>query len=247
MKPSINPAIIKQFLLSRVQNQERNYFHPPFNLEQQLMDAIARADEKRAQEILLEINKLEGATLATDPVRSRKNSLIAMCTLFTRAIIKGGIDPETAFHLSDTYIMELEKHNNIEILNELEYEMLYHFIKTVKDKGAGINYSRTVRMAISYIYENILQELSLNIIAQHVFVHPSYLSSQFKKEVGISITNFINKKRIEESKYFLIHTDTSISDIALLFKFCNQSYYTSLFKKYNGMTPKEFRELKQEL
>lgn len=211
------------------------------------MDAIARADEKRAQEILLEINKLEGATLATDPVRSRKNSLIAMCTLFTRAIIKGGIDPETAFHLSDTYIMELEKHNNIEILNELEYEMLYHFIKTVKDKGAGINYSRTVRMAISYIYENILQELSLNIIAQHVFVHPSYLSSQFKKEVGISITNFINKKRIEESKYFLIHTDTSISDIALLFKFCNQSYYTSLFKKYNGMTPKEFRELKQEL
>lgn len=125
-----------------------------------------------------------------------------MCTLFTRAIIKGGIDPETAFHLSDTYIMELEKHNNIEILNELEYEMLYHFIKTVKDKGAGINYSRTVRMAISYIYENILQELSLNIIAQHVFVHPSYLSSQFKKEVGISITNFINKNESKNPNIF---------------------------------------------
>ncbi|PLR96538.1 helix-turn-helix transcriptional regulator [Bacillus sp. T33-2] len=243
MTPSINPAVIKQFLLSRVRNQQENYLHPPYNMEQQLMAAITRCDDGLAVEILDKINGLEGATLATEPVRSRKNSLIAMCTLFTRAIIKGGIHPETAFHLSDAYILEFEKHSSLEALNRLEYDMLYHFIKTLKEETTVRNYSRTVNLAISYIYENILQELSLEIIANQVFANPAYLSAKFKKETGVSLTSFINKRRIEESKYFLMHTETSISDIALLFKFCNQSYYTSLFKKHNGVTPREYREI----
>ncbi|UJZ87933.1 AraC family transcriptional regulator [Heyndrickxia coagulans] len=43
----------------------------------------------------------------------------------------------------------------------------------------------------------------------------------------------------------MLHTNIPISEIALLFHFCNQSYYTSLFKKYMGLTPKEFREQNQ--
>lgn len=246
MTTSINPSIIKQFLLSRVKNQQENYLHPPYNLEEQLMEALTKGKEELALEIINRINKLEGATLANDPVRSRKNGLIAMCTLFTRAIIKGGVHPETAFHLSDAYILELEKYSTLESINMLEYDMLYHFLKTLKDESTLHNYSRTVNQAISYIYENILQELSLEIVAAKVFVHPNYLSGKFKREVGSSITEFINKRRIEESKYFILHTDTSISDIALLFKFCNQSYYTALFKKFNSITPREFREIKQE-
>lgn len=245
MTTSISPSIIKQFLLSRVRNQQENYLHPPYNLEEQLMEALSKGKEELAFDILKRINKLKGAKLANDPVRSRKNSLIAMCTLFTRAIIKGGVHPETAFHLSDTYIMELEKYQTLDAIEMLEYDMLQHFLKTLKDESSNHNYSRTVNQAISYIYENILKDLSLEIVAANVFVHPNYLSGKFKREVGISITEFINKRRIEESKYFILHTDTSISDIALLFKFCNQSYYTVLFKKYNSITPREFKEISQ--
>lgn len=54
------------------------------------------------------------------------------------------------------------------------------------------------------------------------------------------------QKKIEESKYFLLHSELSISDISNLFRFCNQSYYTALFKKYTGVTPKDFRELNHQ-
>jgi len=243
MENKISSTIIKKFLLSRIHNQQIEYSHPPYDYEQQLLDAIMLGSQKKAKEILTKINKLEAATLASSPIRSKKNSLIAICTLFTRAIIKGGVNPETAFNLSDAYIRELEKINDHYNLAELEYEMLYQFIETLKNDSSTKKFSHPITLAISYIHENILHDLSLELVAKQVFINPSYLSSKFKKEVGLTISDFINKQRIEESKYFLLNTNTTISDIALLFKFCNQSYYSALFKKYNGVTPGQFRLL----
>lgn len=245
MKTTMNPSVIKKFLESRIQNKKDNYIHPPFELEQQLLDAISLGNQKITHDTLQKINQLDRAVLANNPIRSRKNALIALCTLFTRAIIKGGVYPEEAFEVSDAHINEIEKLATIEMLDQFEYDMLHHFIQAVNEQKNANNYSSPVKLAITYIYDNILQELSLDTISQNVYLHPNYLSYRFKKEVGTSITDFINNKRLEESKYFLVHTNTSISDIALLFKFCNQSYYTSLFKEYTGMTPREFRQFKR--
>lgn len=247
MKTSINPSVIQQFLESRIQNKQDHFIHPPFELEQQLLDALSLGNESLAVATLKKINELDGAVLATNTIRSKKNALIAVCTLFTRAIIKGGVYPEIAFDLSDANIREIEKLNDVDSLYTFEYDMLFHFLKTLEDEKNSTSYSHPIKLSISYIYNNILNELSLDIIAKHVYVHPNYLSTRFKKEVGTTVVDFINKKRLEESKYFLVHTNTSISDIALLFKFCNQSYYTSLFKKHTGMTPKEFRKRKKQI
>lgn len=246
MVSNISKSIINQFLSSRIHNQQIEYSHPPYDYEQQLLDAIRLGNKKKAEEMFTKINDLKAATLADNPIRSKKNSLIASCTLFTRAIIKGGVNPELSYNLSDTYIREIEKINDLKNLSELEYGMLFHFIETLKEESSSQSYSHPVTLAISYIYENILHDLSLELVAKKVYVHPSYLSTIFKKEVGMAISDFINKKRIEESKFFLLNTNTSISDIALLFKFCNQSYYTSLFKKYNGVTPRQFRLLSSD-
>ncbi|WP_017753975.1 helix-turn-helix transcriptional regulator [Calidifontibacillus oryziterrae] len=247
MKSSINPSVIRQFLDSRIEHKRDNFIHPPFELEQQLLDAVSLGNQKLAEETLKKINQLERAILANNPIRCRKNALIAICTLFTRAIIKGGVYPEMAFVLSDANIMEIEKIDHLEELDQFEYEMLRHFIQTLNEEKNTQNYSHPIKLAISYIYDNIINDLSLDIISKHVYVHPNYLSNRFKKEVGSTVTDFITKKRIEESKYFLVHTNTSISHIAILFKFCNQSYYTSLFKQHTGMTPREFRRLKQTI
>jgi len=57
----------------------------------------------------------------------------------------------------------------------------------------------------------------------------------------VPLMKYINSRKIEESKYMLIYTNRSISEVAFHFKFCNQSYYTRLFKEFVGMTPKQFR------
>jgi two-component system, response regulator YesN len=242
MSSSINPLMIKQFFLERIKNQSEFYLHPPFFLEQKVLSAISERNIEKATLYLDEINQIERPTLAETPLRSLKNSYICLCTLFTRAIIQGGMPPELAFNLSDVYINQIEKSDDMKQLAELEYQMLHHFV-TALNEEVKQTYKHTIQQAITYIHEHIIDDLSLEIIAEHVFVNPNYLSQIFKKEVGMCLTTFINKKRVEDSKYFLLHTNTPISNIAILFRFCNQSYYTATFKRYIGLTPKEFRRI----
>ncbi|MBO8156566.1 MAG: AraC family transcriptional regulator [Bacillaceae bacterium] len=241
MKSRIKPSMIEKFQQIRMKNLENEYIHPSFLMEQRLLDAIKNGNRTKALNILGSINRDQRPKLAQQSIRSLKNSLICSCTLFTRAIIQGGVQPEKAFNLSDTYILEIERIEDYHELEQLEYSMLDHFIHVLKEEEK-LPYSKTINRAITYIHDHILQHLKLEVIAKHSYVSASYLSHLFKKEVGVSIVQYINKKRIEESKYFLLHTTSPISEISSLFRFCNQSYYTALFKKHTGITPKEFRE-----
>ncbi|WP_181347729.1 helix-turn-helix transcriptional regulator [Thalassobacillus sp. CUG 92003] len=241
MTNTIKPNMLERFMTVRMNNRQNHYLHPSFLMEQQLIEAITSQNKERAMNLLKNINKDQRPTLAHTPLRSLKNSLICSCTLFTRAIISAGVEAETAFNLSDAYILEIELRNTPERLDELEYEMLSHFIQMVIELE-GLPYSTIINKAITFIHDHILDDLRLEQIAGHCYVSPSYLSHLFKKEVGRSIVQFINEKRVEESKYFLLHTTTSISDISGLFKFCNQSYYTSVFRKHLGLTPKQYRD-----
>jgi YesN/AraC family two-component response regulator len=209
-------------------------------MEQKLLQSISMGLVQEATAALDTINSNRRATLAKDQIRSLKNSLIGSCTLFTRAIIKGGVHPDHAFSLSDVFIVQIEETNEVSGLVELEYEMLYTLMEALNNEKRP-SYNAIVNKTISFIHDEILNHLSLKRIASAMNVHPYYLSKIFKQEVNISIKDYINKKRIEDSKYFLLHSDSSILDIAILLGFCNQSYYTQVFRKYTDMTPLEFR------
>lgn len=205
------------------------------------MDCITRCDQQGAKEVLDQINSLERAKLAAEPIRSLKNSLICSCTLFTRAIIHGGVLPEDAFNLSDVMIRQIEKLDTVPDLIEFEYEMVTCFIDTLR-ATEKLEYNPLVNKAITYIHRKIISnDLLLENIAEFVGVHPSYLSKIFKEAVGMTISEFINRKKIEDSKYFLLHTNLQLSEVAQMLGYCNQSYYTSLFKKYSGMTPGQYK------
>jgi two-component system response regulator YesN len=232
---------LSSYISTRSESLNKGFVHPPLNYEHELLEAIRIGDEHVALEALRKINALEAATLAHYPLRSKKNAMIASCTLFTRAIIRGGVDPETAFQLSDTFIRDIEATGDIERLLRFEYEMVLHFIAVMKREKETLHYSHIVNLSVYFIREHIFQDLTLSGIAKHVGVHPSYLSDRFKRETGMGITEFINRRKVEESKSILAHSNQSISEISFMFKFCNQSYYTQLFKKYTGKTPKQFR------
>ena len=89
---------------------------------------------------------------------------------------------------------------------------------------------------------HLSDKLTLGDIAENVYVHPNYLSALFKKEVGIPLFQYIIKKRIQESTYFLKYSNESITDIATFYQFCNQSYYIKMFKKHMGISPKAYRQ-----
>ncbi|GJM72586.1 hypothetical protein HMSSN036_48020 [Paenibacillus macerans] len=119
--------------------------------------------------------------------------------------------------------------------------MLVQFVSVVRREQEELPYSHLVNLAIYYIRQNIFEDLALPQIAAHLNVHPSYLSDRFGRETGMSLTHYVNSRKIEESKHMLLYTNRPISEIAFTFKFCSQSYYTQLFKKFTGVTPRQFR------
>lgn len=85
------------------------------------------------------------------------------------------------------------------------------------------------------------QDLSREDIASHVFLNPDYLTRVFKKETGISLSDFLQQRRIEYAKELLVNTDQSVSDIALASGYSNLSYFSTIFKKATAFNPVDYR------
>lgn len=101
--------------------------------------------------------------------------------------------------------------------------------------------SEVIRKAMTYISANFHTVITLEAVAGYVHLHPSYFSTLFKQSTGSSFKEYLNMVRIEESKRLLANTDFSILDVAIAAGFEDQSYFTKVFRKYTGMTPKQFR------
>lgn len=234
-------GFIQEYFRNTYKNREKMFTHPPYFLEKRLVNQIKTCDESGALSTLNEINMLNRAILAHDPLRSLKNSIICSCTFFTRAVIDSGVFPDVAFTYSDTFIQEIEKMTAISEVRNFEKEIVRQFVKLVRENNSK-KYSAPVFRAMQYIINNLSQKLSLAEIAKHAYVHPNYLSGLFKKETGCSITDFITRHRIEESAYFVAYTDYEIADISNFYHFCNQSYYSTLFKRYLSVSPNDYRK-----
>ena len=86
-------------------------------------------------------------------------------------------------------------------------------------------------------------DLSLKTQAQLLNVNSSYLSTLFKKETGTTLTEYVNRKRIEHALLLLNSTDMQIQMIAQYCGIHDVNYFTKTFKKVVGHTPKEYREM----
>lgn len=103
-----------------------------------------------------------------------------------------------------------------------------------------------VGKAKRFILQNYTRNISREDIALNVFLTPDYLSKIFKAETGIYIKDYINEIRIEKAKELLIHSNSSISDIACETGFENFSYFSTVFKKATGESPYTFRKTRKK-
>lgn len=220
--------------------RENLFKHPPYLLEQKLRSAIMAGDLSDALGVFREIARFPKAVLAEDPLRSLKNSLICSCSAFCRAAIAVGIAPDIAFAYSDALIQSIELFDEREALAQFEETMLVAYVQLVQH-FLEQRYPTVVIQAIQYINCNLTQKLTLGEIAERVFVHPNYLSTVFRQKTGETLMNYINRKKIEEAAYYVAYSSYDVSDIANLYRFCNQAYFCTVFKKVTGQSPGAYK------
>ena len=101
---------------------------------------------------------------------------------------------------------------------------------------------REIETVKKYIYENYDKEISVDYLADMVFMAPSYLSHVFKKETGQNLSKFIKAYRMEKAKEMLKETHNKIVNISYAVGYPNVSYFCQSFREYFGVSPQKFRD-----
>lgn len=99
-----------------------------------------------------------------------------------------------------------------------------------------------VKQVQDYIEENLNKDVSLQAIAEHVFLNPSYLSSVYKLQTGEGLSEYIYRLRMEKAAYYLHNSSDKIYEISARLGFQNTNYFIKIFKKFYELTPQEYRE-----
>ncbi|MEQ7220678.1 response regulator transcription factor [Vagococcus fluvialis] len=106
----------------------------------------------------------------------------------------------------------------------------------------GKRYSDLVAGAINIIATDFKMDLSLKIAAERLHVNPVYLGQLFSKETERSFSQYLNQTRIKKAQYGLLNTNKPINEVGYDVGYNNPTYFFKMFRKLNGLTPKEFRE-----
>ncbi|PTY77195.1 AraC family transcriptional regulator [Heyndrickxia sporothermodurans] len=222
----------------------RNFlFHSNLSYERVLLDYVKNGRVDKLKDVFdySIVGEAElGLLSKRNRLRSEKNLMITGIALVCRAAIEGGLNDETAFTLSDFYIQRLEELRSLKAILKVTEEAIKDFTNRVSQLNKA-KYSTPIIECQHYIYNHLYGDITLNNLAEMCCLSPNYLSSLFKKEVGISISEYIQQQRIEEAKKLLVITKHPISDISTWLNFNDQSYFIKVFKKFVGVTPRQFR------
>ena len=97
-----------------------------------------------------------------------------------------------------------------------------------------------------YINDHISEEISLEKISRQIHLAPQYICALFKKNTGLTVTQFILKERIDLAKRYIIATSDSISSIAEACGFNDYCYFSHTFKKVTGVSANQYRKIKRQ-
>jgi len=212
----------------------------PIEVEKKLQALIYRKDKKASQQLL---NQLLGHIyfVAEYDIDIMKARALELAVVISRATIEAGADVNEIFVCNESFLREVERLRSVEDIGAWLSVLLHRFIDYSFDFST-IKHSDTVFKAAEYVKEHFSEKITLEEIAGYVSLSRSYLSRIFKEETGESLSAYINKVRIDKAKLMLLDNNCALIDIAGLCGFEDQSYFTKVFKRQVGVSPKRYRE-----
>lgn len=211
----------------------------PYQKERELGDMVRSGNTEQANIIL---NDLLGYVLFSqgNSLPAVKARAFELSSLMSRAAIESGAPSDSILNINNAFFNELTSISTFDDLCFRLQELTQAFSKSILAQKYAQS-SDAAKKAVVFIGRNFSQNITLSQVAEHVHLNPAYFSVLFKQTIGYSFKEYLNMVRIEESKRLLANTNSSIMDIAGACGFEGQSYFSKIFRKYTGMTPKQFR------
>lgn len=215
-------------------------FGYPLDKENELLSRVRMGERSGAKEILNDI--LSSIFLrSSGDVELIKARVLELVIVISRAAVEGGASLNKLLGLNYGFISELSTKTDFDDICVWIVKVLDIFIDTVYE-SRNIKNSRLLSDALSYIRENYHNNLSLDNVAQQVFISPYYLSHLFKEELGITFVEYLTRVRLEEAKKLLKEPNLSIEAVASEVGYDDASYFSKVFKKNMGISPNQYRK-----
>ena len=219
-----------------------HFMHNTLELEERLLSNVEHGRADEIEKLFQRPAEGRAGSMADSALRQEKNLIICTATLVSRAAIKGGLDAETAFSLSDDFIQKAELLDNLEALTRLNARMVLEFARCVEDVRCGTSGSVFIRRAREYILTNLSEPITTTVLAKALGMNRTHLCECFVRETGMTVNAFVTAVKMDEAKRLLAVTKKSAVEIAEYLGYSSQSYFVKVFKKIHGVTPGEFRK-----
>lgn len=177
-----------------------------------------------------------------DPLRQMKTSIVVFTTLVSRAAMEGGLSPEIAYSLGDSYIQTAEDCRDSGELNALAHAMYHDFIYRVHHLRTNPNYSHAIQKCCDYIELSLDRKIKTADLAALVGYTEYYLTEKFKKETGQSVSSYIRYVKVERAKVLLETSELTVREIADRLAFNTVNYFIRSFRETTGYSPAQYRK-----
>lgn len=233
----VNPALWEEGQLAlRMKSIQTRY-----DYENAMIDAVSKGLLQRVEMITSRISQLNFEKRMADPLRNVKNYCIICNTLLRKAAEQGGVHPLHVDQISSRYAVQIENKATIEGCVQLIGEMFRAYCRLVRSHAIS-QYSAPVQKALVYIQENLSGDLGLQTLADTLQLSPGYLSELFHRETGQTVIHHITHQRMKHAQHLLKTTQLQVQNVAHLCGIPDANYFSKLFRKHHGVTPRQFRQ-----
>lgn len=229
-KIQVNNQLLEDLSVDYAENYQKHLFR--------LCEFVSKGDTRHAMESLKQFQELSNFFHSSNINDWKKN--LYLLNNYCQATLLGTIvHPVYTLKLYSSFRHKIETAATRDQLLMLPNTICHKYCLLVKNY-AFPEYSQTVRDVINFIHLHLDEDLTLSVIAHHFRKNATSLSSSFSKEVGMNITNYIHKIRIHEAIRYFNSTKMSISEVALMVGFQDFAYFSRIFHKHVGCSPRDY-------
>lgn len=245
MSESIKQDMYKQLNLTLMQKKKHLILYQSFPLKRQIYSAVRSGDlesiKKINQEYSLYVKKLYEQNRKQDALFYQVYYEY-FCTVIELSYIAGecGLNQVVSEDIRDEYLVKVLSCSALFRLVALFQEMLIEFTTLVKLSNISYQLPKEMRGMIQYIENHLDDHIALEEVAEAAGFSYYYASALFKKHMGITMSQYIQREKIGLAKKYLTMDKLSIHETSQKLQFCSQSYFSKVFKRIVGVSPKEF-------
>lgn len=230
----------KQLLLQEdVRELSRSMLRRPIKSCQAVVDAVMLGQEELMETHIEEMTRSlrEGAAPGISDLRELAIDIIGIVSL---ALHEHGLQIEYV-HADFSMYKELELVYSIADFSGWLRDLLIPICRVMNERSSQ-KHRKTIDFIKQYVQQHYAEDITLDIIAEKVYLTRNYLSQIFKQETGENYNSYMTRVRMEKAKELLLTGNYKVFEIAPIVGYKNNAYFSQLFKKHTGYYPSELNK-----